>query len=75
MCRIHDNVTGVELMGMWQQCVGGSVQGVRSVQKGMRQNNIYWGKYWNVLIVGVPMELGIRNVPCEKGRLRFPGLE
>lgn len=26
-----------------------------------------------VLIVGVPMELGIANVPCERGRLRFPG--
>ena len=28
-----------------------------------------------VLIVGVLMGLGIGNVPCERGRMMFPGLE
>ena len=46
-----------KLMGMWQQCVGWRFIGVRIVQKGMRQRN--------VLIVGVPVGLGIRNVWCE----------
>ena len=45
LCRIHFIVTGVKLIGMWQQCVGGRLLGVRSVQKGMRQRNVYhWGK-------------------------------
>ena len=35
-CWIHSVVTGVKLMGIWQQCVEGRFLGVRSVQKAMR---------------------------------------
>jgi hypothetical protein len=48
----------------------------RCEQKGMRQRKVqHWVKMRYVLIVGVPMWLGIRNVWCERGRLRLPGLE